>query len=174
MKVEPVIVAGPWRLYPDSMQVGFRLKLDRVQLNKMEFRILREFATNQQRVLSREELLKAVGDNKRRRDSRTVDACLSQLRRKLEEDPENPTFLFGDSRNGYVFSLDASWRSRQRRLGQNNGRRGTRQRKPGQRTKPKASRASRRKETTVFQNRILDPIPLKPKTDLERLIESAL
>lgn len=33
-----------------------------------------------------------------------------------DQDPENPTFLLGESESGYIFLLDTSWRGRQQRF----------------------------------------------------------
>ena len=64
-----------------------------VNLTRTEFRLLCELATDPGRVLSREELLERVWGYDYFGDSRLVDVHVRRLRKKVEEDPSNPTVV---------------------------------------------------------------------------------
>ncbi len=64
-----------------------------VNLTRTEFRLLCELATEPGRVLSREELLERVWGYDYFGDSRLVDVHVRRLRKKVEEDPGNPTVV---------------------------------------------------------------------------------
>jgi len=72
-----------------------------LDLSPTEFHLLEILARNKERVLSREELL-AKGWGYYLGDSRTVDVHISRLRRKIEEDPENPKLLHTVRGRGYM------------------------------------------------------------------------
>ena len=75
-----------------------------VHLTTGEFDLLCTFATNANRILSREELL----DFARNRDSgafdRAIDVQVGRLRRKLEADPIKPALIKTVRGAGYVFT----------------------------------------------------------------------
>ncbi len=64
-----------------------------VDLTRTEFRLLCELAADPGRVLSREELLERVWGYDYFGDSRLVDVHVRRLRKKVEEDPGNPTVV---------------------------------------------------------------------------------
>jgi DNA-binding response OmpR family regulator len=64
-----------------------------VNLTRTEFRLLCELAEEPGRVLSREELLQRVWGYDYFGDSRLVDVHVRRLRKKVEEDPGNPTVV---------------------------------------------------------------------------------
>ncbi|MGY1669127.1 response regulator [Geodermatophilus sp. SYSU D00710] len=66
---------------------------DPVNLTRTEFRLLCELAGDPGRVLSREELLERVWGYDYFGDSRLVDVHVRRLRKKVEEDPGNPTVV---------------------------------------------------------------------------------
>ena len=72
-----------------------------LDLSPTEYHLLEILARNKERVLSREELL-AKGWGYYLGDSRTVDVHISRLRRKIEEDPENPKLLHTVRGRGYM------------------------------------------------------------------------
>ncbi len=88
----------------DSLNCG-ALKLDRqkrqiwvsgkeVELTKKEFNLLLLLAENQGRVMTREDIRKALwGKRQLYSWSRTIDVHIRHLRQKLETDPENPTLI---------------------------------------------------------------------------------
>lgn len=74
---------------------------ENLDLSPTEYHLLEILARNKERVLSREELL-AKGWGYYLGDSRTVDVHISRLRRKIEEDPENPKLLHTVRGRGYM------------------------------------------------------------------------
>ncbi|MGY1608438.1 MULTISPECIES: response regulator [unclassified Geodermatophilus] len=64
-----------------------------VDLTRTEFRLLCELAADPGRVLSREELLERVWGYDYFGDSRLVDVHVRRLRKKVEEDPSNPSVV---------------------------------------------------------------------------------
>jgi DNA-binding response OmpR family regulator len=64
-----------------------------VSLTRTEFKLLCELATEPGRVLSREQLLERVWGYDYFGDSRLVDVHVRRLRKKVEEDPSNPTVV---------------------------------------------------------------------------------
>ena len=64
-----------------------------VALTNTEFKLLTELATEAGRVFSREELLERVWGYDYFGDSRLVDVHVRRLRKKVEQDPSNPTVV---------------------------------------------------------------------------------
>ncbi|MCD6183293.1 MAG: response regulator transcription factor [Thermovirga sp.] len=78
---------------------------ENLDLSPTEYHLLEILARNKERVLSREELL-AKGWGYYLGDSRTVDVHISRLRRKIEEDPENPKLLHTVRGRGYMIKWE--------------------------------------------------------------------
>ncbi len=74
-----------------------------VTLTAHEFKLLKFFTTNPERVLSREELLNDVWGYNSYPTTRTVDNQILKLRQKLETDPANPRHLQTIYGAGYKF-----------------------------------------------------------------------
>jgi len=74
-----------------------------VQLTSQEFKVLKFMIQNQERVLSREELLSEVWGYKNYPSTRTVDNHILRLRQKLEKDPANPLHFRTVHSSGYKF-----------------------------------------------------------------------
>jgi len=74
-----------------------------VVLTAREFALLRYFILHPNERLSREVLLKEVWGYRHSLNTRTLDLHVSQLRRKLEEDPQNPRHILTQFRSGYRF-----------------------------------------------------------------------
>jgi len=76
-----------------------------VELTPKEFDLLVALLERKGAVISRQELLKEVwGYGNADINTRTVDVHLSELRRKLEEDPSNPEYLLTVRKAGYRLS----------------------------------------------------------------------
>lgn len=75
----------------------------RVTLTAHEFKLLRFFLDNPERVLSREELLNEVWGYNFYPSTRTVDNQMLKLRQKLESDPTNPVHFCTVHGVGYRF-----------------------------------------------------------------------
>jgi two-component system OmpR family response regulator len=76
---------------------------EEVQLTQLELDLLRYFAENAGRVLSRTELLERVWKLRNYGNTRTVDNFISRLRRRFEEDPSSPTHILSVRGAGYKF-----------------------------------------------------------------------
>jgi len=74
-----------------------------VTLTSHEFKLLRFFTENSERVLSRELLLNEVWGYNSYPTTRTVDNQILKLRQKLEPDPANPRHLLTMYGAGYKF-----------------------------------------------------------------------
>jgi two-component system alkaline phosphatase synthesis response regulator PhoP len=64
-----------------------------VELTAVEFNLLLTLARHCGRVLSREQLIEHVWGNNFYGDDRVVDVHLGRLRKKIEDDPTNPTLI---------------------------------------------------------------------------------
>lgn len=74
-----------------------------ITLTSHEFKLLKFFTDNAERVLSREELLNEVWGYNCYPTTRTVDNQMLKLRQKLEGDPANPRHLLTIYGAGYKF-----------------------------------------------------------------------
>jgi DNA-binding response OmpR family regulator len=76
---------------------------EEVALTALEFKLLRFFTENPERVLSREALLNDVWGYQSYPTTRTVDNQILKLRQKLETDPTSPRHLVTVHGAGYKF-----------------------------------------------------------------------
>lgn len=74
-----------------------------VSLTPQEFKVLKYFADNRERVISREQLLNEVWGYTCYPSTRTVDAHILNLRQKIEKDPANPVHFLTVHGAGYKF-----------------------------------------------------------------------
>jgi DNA-binding response OmpR family regulator len=74
-----------------------------VNLTAHEFKLLRYFLENSERVISRAELLTDVWGYNHYPTTRSVDNQILKLRQKLESDPANPRFFLTVHGAGYKF-----------------------------------------------------------------------
>jgi DNA-binding response OmpR family regulator len=74
-----------------------------IALTAQEFKILDFFLHNEERDVSRDELLKEALGYHDYPSLRTVDNHILKLRQKLERDPENPVHFLTTYRTGYRF-----------------------------------------------------------------------
>lgn len=77
------------------------------QLTKLEFDLLRYFAQNPGRVLSREELQQNVWNLRDYPNRRMVDNFIMRLRRHFEPDPREPKYFLSVRGAGYKFEPPA-------------------------------------------------------------------
>ena len=92
----------------DDVEVNFsRMELHRsgqlVPLTPQEFKMLRFFLNNPERVISRTELLNEVWGYNNYPTTRTVDTHILRLRQKLERDPTDPVHFRTVHGTGYKF-----------------------------------------------------------------------
>jgi len=81
---------------------------DDVSLTRIEFLLLCEMAQNANRVMSRDALLENVWGYDYFGDGRVVDAHVRRLRKKIEPDPSEPTYIVTVRGLGYRFEPPAS------------------------------------------------------------------
>jgi two-component system phosphate regulon response regulator OmpR len=74
-----------------------------VPLTAMEYDLLRVFAANPGRVLSRENLLWLAHNKKLEPFDRSIDTRITRLRQKIEADPERPEAIKTVRAQGYVY-----------------------------------------------------------------------
>lgn len=78
-----------------------------VDLTTMEFEMLWALASQAGQVLTRDDLLNAVRGIEFNGLDRSVDVCVSKLRRKLDDDPRDPARIKTVWGKGYLFSPKA-------------------------------------------------------------------
>lgn len=90
-----------------TLRAGARELLDEagqsVPLSTGDFELLHIFVTHPQNVLSRELLLNRTRGGTRDFVDRVIDVQISRLRRKLGDDPRNPTIIRTIRGDGYLF-----------------------------------------------------------------------
>jgi DNA-binding response OmpR family regulator len=74
-----------------------------IELTAMEFELLHVFARHPRLVLSREQLIRQVWNTDYYGDDRVVDVHIGRLRKKIEDDPSNPTLITTVRGAGYRF-----------------------------------------------------------------------
>jgi two-component system alkaline phosphatase synthesis response regulator PhoP len=99
---------GPERYVLGSVTLDFkRLEAQRdgraVDLTPREFGLLRFFICHEGEVLSRDKLLDAVWGYSSSPLTRTVDTHIAKLRKKIEENPNDPRHIVTVHRVGYKF-----------------------------------------------------------------------
>src|SRR6202043_4131263 len=90
-----------------SIDIGKRIVLrddEEVKLTLTEFNLLGLLASRDGTVVSRTELLRKVWGYEMEIETRTVDAHVYRLRRKIEPDAEKPTYIHSVPGIGYRFS----------------------------------------------------------------------
>jgi len=75
-----------------------------VQLVHSEFSLLKAFAENPRRVLTRERLLDLASARDTDAFDRAIDVRITRIRRKIEPDPQHPTVIRTVRGSGYMFS----------------------------------------------------------------------
>jgi len=75
-----------------------------VPLTAGEFDLLRVFASNPNRVLSRDRLIELVKGRDWASFDRAIDTQVGRLRKKIESDPANPTLVKTVRGGGYIFA----------------------------------------------------------------------
>ena len=79
-------------------------------LTTSEFTLLKAFADNPKRVLSRERLLDLANARDPEAFDRAIDVRITRIRRKIEPDPDHPSIIRTVRGAGYVFSPDGKER----------------------------------------------------------------
>ena len=77
---------------------------EEVRLTTGEFDLLSAFVNNANQVLSRDRLLDLARNREAGPFDRTIDVQVGRLRRKLEDDPQNPNLIKTVRGSGYIFT----------------------------------------------------------------------
>ncbi|MGA9116777.1 MAG: response regulator transcription factor [Bacteroidota bacterium] len=90
--------AAPPELHTGDVWIHFRRMEARkgnetLHLTVLEYRVLEHLASRRGEPVSREDLLRHVWGYERFPTTRTVDACILSLRKKLETDPSSPRLI---------------------------------------------------------------------------------
>jgi two-component system response regulator RegX3 len=75
-----------------------------INLTRSEFQVLRLLAENPGQVFSRQEIMEELWQTEFRGDVRACDVHISNLRQKVERDPQNPELVLTVRRVGYRFA----------------------------------------------------------------------
>jgi len=75
-----------------------------VSITEMDFQVLKLFAENPGRTLSRDQILQATRGRDWDPADRSVDIQMGRIRRKIEPDPKKPTIIKTIHSRGYVYS----------------------------------------------------------------------
>ena len=77
---------------------------EEVRLTTGEFDLLAAFVNNANQVLTRDRLLDLARNRESGPFDRTIDVQVGRLRRKLEDDPQNPSLIKTVRGSGYIFT----------------------------------------------------------------------
>jgi len=78
-----------------------------IPLTAMEFDLLKAFAENPNRVLTRDQLLDMAHNKDWEPFDRSIDIRITRIRRKIESDPSKPSIIRTVRGAGYMFASDA-------------------------------------------------------------------
>jgi two-component system KDP operon response regulator KdpE len=81
---------------------------EQVRLTPTEYELLLYLVTRADKVITHRELLKSVWGNEYGDEREYLRVFISQLRRKIEEDPLTPTYIVTEPGVGYRFATDGS------------------------------------------------------------------
>lgn len=101
-KDDSSLVFGPFTL--DRKQHKLFKDHQNIPLTSGEFTLLRIFLEHSNRVLSRDTLLEMTKGYDHSPLDRSIDICVSRLRRKIETTPSDPVYLRTVWGAGYIFS----------------------------------------------------------------------
>jgi DNA-binding response OmpR family regulator len=87
---------------------SYKLSKDKeeIPLSMGEFTLLRLFLKHPNHVLTRDKIIQLTKGYERISTDRSIDICVGRLRKKIEIDPANPTYLRTIWGAGYLFSLE--------------------------------------------------------------------
>ena len=81
-----------------------RLRDREVKLTRTEYELLAYLISNAGKVLTHREILHNVWGPEYGEETEYVRTFITQLRRKIEDDPSSPRFIITEQRTGYRFS----------------------------------------------------------------------
>lgn len=102
---QDALVFGQLQIQPTARKVS--LANEEIQLSSHEYDLLLSLAAQAGQVLSREFLFNHIYNREYDGLDRTIDVRISQLRKKLNDNPDNPTRIKTIWGKGYLFIADA-------------------------------------------------------------------
>lgn len=99
---ENMLVFGDITINTEKYEVKKKGKT--IDITYREFELLRFFASQPEKILTRENLLKNVWGYEYYGDVRTVDVTIRRLREKIEDDPGMPRYIMTKRGVGYYFN----------------------------------------------------------------------
>jgi two-component system KDP operon response regulator KdpE len=97
-----VIVSGKLFINADARQVI--VNGETVHLTPLEYDLLHYLATNQGKVITHRELLREIWGSEYGDEREYLRVFISQIRKKVEEDPSRPAYILTEPRIGYRFA----------------------------------------------------------------------
>ena len=101
---KPAQVRFGTKWFDDEAQILRDVDGNEHPLTASEYGLLKVFAANPKRVLSRERLLELANARDAEAFDRAIDLRIMRIRRKIEPDPSRPTVIRTIRGGGYVFS----------------------------------------------------------------------
>jgi two-component system alkaline phosphatase synthesis response regulator PhoP len=101
-----ILKIGPFVLEPSKYLVTKKGEL--IQLTTIEFALMKLLMQNAGHVLKRDEILQSIWGEEVYVTPRTVDTHIANLRKKIEDDPDNSYWIAGIRGAGYKFNSDES------------------------------------------------------------------
>ena len=98
---EPVLTFRRLRIEPEAHRIW--KDGQPIELTSIEFELLHALARHRGRVLSRGQLIEQVWGYDYYGDERVVDVHIGRIRKKVEDDPANPTLIVTVRGAGYRF-----------------------------------------------------------------------
>lgn len=106
-KSEPIMSFNHNRLVINFESKEVFIDNELVRLTMTEFKLLDALLKKPGKVLSRQDLSYQVQGYRYLGDGRTMDAHIKNLRKKIEDDPKNPTYIVTRIGAGYQFNVEA-------------------------------------------------------------------
>jgi len=100
------IQIGPFELDPSKYL--FTKNSVAIQLTTIEFALMKLLMQHAGHVLKRDDILRSIWGGEVYVTSRTVDTHVANLRKKIEDDPEQSHWITGIRGTGYKFNCDKS------------------------------------------------------------------
>jgi DNA-binding response OmpR family regulator len=94
-----------WTVKPDSFELLNSLG-DMCHITTADFKLLMVFLENSKKVLSRDRIMDLTNGIEWTPNDRTIDNQVARLRKKIEEDPANPSLIKTVRGIGYMFTRD--------------------------------------------------------------------
>lgn len=101
---ETVLRAGPIQMDLNTRHV--LVNKNEVKLTPKEFELLKFFLQNEGKVITHRNLLRAVWGWQSVEQTEYLRVFVNQLRKKIEPDPQNPSYLLTEPWIGYRFTLN--------------------------------------------------------------------